>query len=151
MAKLSTLQNQYLALAPGASRLKVALTEQLKHILATHQISLGVPLESRVKAWSSIAEKIERKARRLTSVDELDDLVGIRLILLFQRDVDLIHRLIGETFLVLSAEDTASRALDSIYLSLNWIGCLNPLLHPLAKYLGNNIRDNRTVPPAISH
>jgi ppGpp synthetase/RelA/SpoT-type nucleotidyltranferase len=109
MAKLSTLQNQYLALAPGASRLKVALTEQLTHILATHQISLGVPLESRVKAWSSIAEKIERKARRLTSVDELDDLVGIRLILLFQRDVDLIHRLIGETFLVLSAEDTASR------------------------------------------
>lgn len=113
MAKISTLQSQYVALTAGAERLRTALTEQLEHILATNQISLGVPLEGRVKAWSSIVEKIERKVPRLTSVSDLDDLVGIRLILLFQRDVDVIHRLIGETFQVLSAEDTASRLTET--------------------------------------
>jgi ppGpp synthetase/RelA/SpoT-type nucleotidyltranferase len=84
---------------------------------------LGVPLEGRVKAWSSIAEKSERKARQLTSVIDLDDLVGVRLILLFQRDVDVIHRLISETFQVLSTEDTASRLTETQfgYQSLHYV------------------------------
>jgi len=47
-----------------------------------------VPLESRVKKLESLFEKLERKTMALEHVVDLDDFVGVRIILLFKRDLE---------------------------------------------------------------
>lgn len=93
----------------NAMKLKKVLLEQLEHLFAQHGVSLGVPMEGRVKSWSSIAEKLSRKTLALKAIADLDDLVGIRVILLFRPDLPRVDQLVRETFNVVSAEDTAKR------------------------------------------
>jgi len=70
-----------------AGRFALALAEQLQHLLKENGIPLGVPLEHRVKRWDSIAEKVNRKEIALEKLTDLNDLIGLRLMLLFKRDV----------------------------------------------------------------
>jgi ppGpp synthetase/RelA/SpoT-type nucleotidyltranferase len=100
---------QYQIIAGQAERLRIALLEQLVKLFEEGNITLGVPIESRVKLLSSVNEKIERKDKNIENLEELDDLVGIRAILLFSRDVPEVGKLIDSTFKVLSREDTAQR------------------------------------------
>jgi putative GTP pyrophosphokinase len=58
---------------------------------------------------ATIAEKIKRKALKLKRVEDLNDLVGIRFILLFARDIDEACRLIEATFTVLERQDAQLR------------------------------------------
>lgn len=106
---VNLLRIQYSDNAGRAARLREAMVEQLTKLLDRGQIALGVPMESRVKAWSSIEEKLERKSLDLDDIRALADLVGIRLILLFRADLDAVDNLISKTFNVLSSEDTAKR------------------------------------------
>lgn len=103
------LDVQYQKISGQADRLRVALLEQLSKLFEEGKITLGVPLESRVKLLSSVNEKIERKEKNLLNISELDDLIGIRAILLFSRDVLEVGKLIDRTFEVLSRENTAQR------------------------------------------
>lgn len=95
--------------APRAERLRVALVEQVSRLLRDKQVSLGVPLESRVKPLESLSEKIERKTLALDRLVQLTDLVGIRIILLFKRDLEVVQELISNAFRLLSSEDVAGR------------------------------------------
>ena len=98
----------YSAVENTAERLLRCLRDQLPPVLDTNDITLGVPIESRVKDFTSVEEKLLRKpsAKRLS---DIDDLVGIRLILLFRKDLDRMDQIIKETFRVLSFENTADR------------------------------------------
>lgn len=87
------LQSDYDAHVVNAKRLQQALIEQFDHLFTEHEIGLGVPMEGRVKSWASVAEKLERKALSLASVTDLDDLIGIRVIVLFHRDLERIDRI----------------------------------------------------------
>lgn len=109
LPSIETLQAQYSHKLKRANRLREMMTTQLTELLERGQISLGVPMESRVKTWISIAEKIQRKQLLIPSIQALDDLVGIRLILLFRSDLAAAEKLITDTFDVLSSEDTAKR------------------------------------------
>lgn len=93
----------------NANKLKNAILEQLHNLFTTNNISLGVPMEGRVKSWGSIADKIERKILTLQKIDELDDFIGIRVILLFLPDLQRVDELLRSTFDIVSVEDTASR------------------------------------------
>lgn len=103
------LQSDYNAHVANALRLQQALIEQFGHLFVEHEIGLGVPMEGRVKSCASIAEKLERKALALASVTDLDDFIGIRVILLFHRDLKRIDGIFRDTLDVLTAEDTGSR------------------------------------------
>jgi len=105
----SALQHDYEQIRPKAERLRVALMSEITHLLDANDVTLGVPMESRTKSWSSLEEKLVRKNTTLVRVSELDDLVGIRIILLFRKDVDAIQALIEKSLKVLSSEDVASR------------------------------------------
>lgn len=113
MARGSTLYSEYLDLAPSLARLQRAMVEQLDHLVGACGLTLGVSIESRVKTWSSIAEKLERKRLEPKKLDEIEDLVGLRVIFLFQRDLELFHCHLGKTFNVVSAEDTSERLADA--------------------------------------
>lgn len=110
--EIEGLRVQYSNCAGKAKRLQETMVEQLTKLLDGQNIALGVPMESRVKAWSSIEEKVKRKALNVEDLESLDDLIGVRLILLFRRDVAPVEELIGRTFEVLSSEDTAERLGD---------------------------------------
>lgn len=108
-----TLKTDYDEVKPQADKFMTALCEQLENLLVTNGITLGVPLECRVKTLDSISEKIERSKLSLRSVIGLEDLVGIRLILLFKRDLDKIHELMTDTFKVIRYEDTGSKLAET--------------------------------------
>ena len=110
---LESLHNEFQTQATTAARLKIALLEQLENLFSKHEVTLGTPIEGRVKTWESISEKIQRKSLSLDQVTDLDDLVGIRTILLFRPDLTRVEELLRSTLDVLKAEDTSTRLNES--------------------------------------
>ncbi len=107
------LHIQYQDNAGRAERVREAVVVQLSALLSTNDVTLGVPMESRVKSWASLEEKLERKQLSLDSLFNLHDLIGVRTILLFRGDLARTLHLIESTFDVVSLEDVASRLGDS--------------------------------------
>lgn len=110
---MSSLDIEYQDNASRYERLRSAVVEQVANLLARAELTLGVPIESRVKSLSSINEKVQRKAITISSVAELQDLVGVRVILLFKRDLAAAVDLLRDTFEVESVEDTGERLGDA--------------------------------------
>lgn len=115
MARLKEdkLKKDYESKQVSAGRFCSALVGQIKELTSQNNISLAVPIESRVKSWSSISSKIEGSNLKLKDILQLNDLVGVRLILLFKRDLDRCRKLIEENLEIIKQEDTASRLDES--------------------------------------
>lgn len=107
------LHDRYIETAPRAIRLRDAIVKEIGHLLARDGVTLGVPVEARVKDWHSIEEKVVRKSLELKSIADLDDLVGLRLILLFRRDLDVVDGLLRNNLTIRSAEDTSLRLTEA--------------------------------------
>ncbi len=103
------LEKEYQKLAPSAAQFGFELSRQLAELLNQHGVSLGFPIQQRVKAWASIADKIERKSLDPKSISHISDLIGIRIIVLFQRDANSVCELIKENFKVLQQENAQDR------------------------------------------
>jgi len=99
----------YLAVRGTAERLLECLRTQLSTILEQNSITLGVPMEGRIKTLASVEEKLTSKAASVSSVSDLMDLVGVRLILLFRKDLVTLDEVIKSTFRVVSFENTGDR------------------------------------------
>ena len=108
-----SLRAQYSDCLDCANRLRESMTMQLTELLSKHKVTLGVPMESRVKSWDSINEKLKRKQISIISPQKINDLIGVRLILLFRSDLTLVEKLIRNTFDVIKSEDTAKRLGES--------------------------------------
>ncbi len=108
-----TLKKEYQELISKTNRLRESLVEQIGMLFLKNDLTLGVPMESRVKPWSSIEEKVFRKSLDIKSITQLTDLVGIRAIFLFQRDLLIAENLLTSTFNVVSAEDTGLRLAEA--------------------------------------
>lgn len=107
------LKSQYSDGFSRFDRLRSAVVTQISELLESNDLALGVPIESRVKAWRSLEEKIERKSLQLSDIRNLHDLVGVRVILLFRNDLNTAIELIGKTFDVISSEDAGERLGDA--------------------------------------
>lgn len=120
---IDALQKEYQVLNPAAQNFVIELNRQIEEVLSQNEITLGVPIQSRVKTWDSIVEKIERNELDLNSVKNLHDLIGFRLILLFDRDVKTTCELLDGTFNVISREDTHDRLGETQfgYASIHYI------------------------------
>lgn len=106
-------REKYDDLLSSAQRLKIRLLEQIETIVEDNSISLGVPIESRIKTYTSIQEKIKRKPENKRSLETIEDIVGIRIIVLFQRDSEKLHELISSNFSILEFDDTSKRLEDN--------------------------------------
>ena len=117
------LHKNYETVLPLATRYCSALKDQIQELLIKDSISLGVPLEYRIKTWDSVMAKVERKSLNISSLRQLDDLVGIRIILLFKRDLAKTTEMISRNFVILSQEDTAQRLEEAQfgYQSLHYL------------------------------
>lgn len=103
------LETEFMNLRPKLGRLQQVMRDQLAHLVDESGLTLGVPIESRLKTWDSINEKLKRKGQTPVSLSEVEDLLGVRLIFLFQRDLDTFVARVENTFDVHSKEDTTSR------------------------------------------
>ncbi len=140
--KSDILKKDYDAQQASAERFRSALVEQIKELISQNNISLAVPIESRVKSWSSISGNIEKTNLELKNILQLDDFVGVRLIFLFKRDLNKCSELIEKYLEVIEKEDTASRLDESqfgyqsyhyvIKLPKKWLSI--PTLRDFAKY-----------------
>ena len=71
MPDLDSLHREYDSVQDVALRFCSGIKQQLEELLSANELTLGVPLESRIKGWSSIAEKAERRSLNLQSVKEM--------------------------------------------------------------------------------
>jgi putative GTP pyrophosphokinase len=120
---IEELREEYIKLKPQLDRFATELTRQLSEMLEQEKVPLGVPVQSRVKGWDSLQGKLERKERELDSVVKLTDLIGLRVITLFQEGVDAVCRVLNAKFQVLEEENTQGRLEESQfgYLSMHFI------------------------------
>ena len=99
------LESEYVTKIGTIDDFRRNLSEQVNRLIVEANVPLGINLESRVKDWNSILNKIERKDLNLQTIHELTDLVGLRIILLFKRDLDVISSVIKNNFDVIFEED----------------------------------------------
>ena len=123
LALRDKLNLEYQELAPILHRFRNELVKQLEALLANEQISLAVPIESRVKTWESISSKLDRLDLNLSSLRQLQDFVGIRLLVLFRRDAETLNSVLSTTFTVMKREDTSVRLREDQfgYLSTHFL------------------------------
>lgn len=115
-AHILRLQQEYQDILPVANQLAQTIATELRCLLHHNSVCTAVPLEFRVKTWGSIEQKFVRANYDCcqlrfsgASLSDLTDLVGIRVIVLFTRDVERVLNMIEKTFTVIDAEDTAKR------------------------------------------
>jgi ppGpp synthetase/RelA/SpoT-type nucleotidyltranferase len=106
---ISQLEDEFKSAVLLAEHFATELTRQVQELLDANSVSLGFPIQQRVKTWASLSEKLERKELTLKSLRDLDDLVGLRLILEFRRDASKVCELIERNFKVLQNYDTSDR------------------------------------------
>jgi putative GTP pyrophosphokinase len=99
--RLETLRQDYLELEPLANRFCSEIVNQLGRLLEDRKIALGFPIQQRVKSWDSISEKLTRLPHSIKDIKKLQDLVGLRVVLLFRRDASQVCTLINESFRVI--------------------------------------------------
>jgi putative GTP pyrophosphokinase len=102
---IQKLEAEYRVLRPSLDRFLISVTRILSGALQPQKNILAVSVQSRVKDWDSIVEKLERKPRLLRGITELSDLVGLRVIVLFRPDVHVAREIIRGTFDVTEEDD----------------------------------------------
>jgi putative GTP pyrophosphokinase len=106
---LETLEGEYRLGLPLAEQFGIELARQLEVLIAERQIALGFPLQHRVKQWTSLVQKTQQRGLSIKNITDVVDLIGLRVILLFQRDVDAVCEIIRSQFNILEEENTAKR------------------------------------------
>jgi putative GTP pyrophosphokinase len=101
--KEPTIEQQYQSLAPALDRLKTECGYIIEDALRQASIKTHSVL-SRVKTLESAKDKISRREKAQSSLDEIDDLLGLRIVCLLRSDIQRIGEIIRSEFEVI-AED----------------------------------------------
>lgn len=99
------LENEYIKTVGAIDDFRKSVFEQLNNLIVSSQVPLGIDLESRIKDWLSIRNKIDRKELDIKTIHDINDLIGFRIILLFKRDLNVVSEIISKNFVVISEED----------------------------------------------
>ena len=110
---IDELKSQYHNLLPKLETFREKLASELSELLAQNAVQLAIPIETRVKTWDSISEKLDRKNIQLASILELPDLIGTRLIVPFLRDVESVRYLLESAFDIHDIEDKSDNMSES--------------------------------------
>ena len=123
VSTIQDLREEYPTLIQTAERLRKGIDEQLRHIVSVHSLALAVPIESRIKSWSSIEEKYKRKNLHPGSLADLPDLIGLRMVFLFSRHLREATKSIRDSLSVIAQEDASTRLDESQfgYQSIHYI------------------------------
>jgi putative GTP pyrophosphokinase len=103
--KLASIEAEYRALSPRASIFSSELSKQLSQLIGRCGVALAVPVQARVKSWDSLSMKVRRQPAPIESLRDVQDLVGLRLILLFKRDIEIVDAALEKSLRVIRVYD----------------------------------------------
>lgn len=105
--KIEFLNQEFLGLNKVLESFGHELSKQIQQILEENKINLGFPIQYRIKSWDSIERKLNNLS--IKSILEIQDLCGLRFVLLFKRDISKIVAIIASNFKILRQYDTHQR------------------------------------------
>ena len=91
------LLEQYRQVLPSLQQLSKEVYEQLRQVLHEQSVELSA-IEYRVKTEQSLAGKLERKGDKYASLDDITDLVGLRIITFYTDDVDKVAAIVQQLY-----------------------------------------------------
>ncbi|WP_048507274.1 GTP pyrophosphokinase [Chryseobacterium angstadtii] len=112
MAKMeiSDLQYEYQQHSVNFEKLRLLVINEFNELLLNNKVKLGFPIQSRIKSIESIIEKQESKRFTIKkSLLELQDIIGIRIVLLFKRDIEVVSKLINKHFDYINSYDPVDK------------------------------------------
>jgi len=112
--------------------------QQLNALLVGVGVHVAVPIQHRIKTIDSVLEKANRKEIELTSLHEFDDLIGIRVILLNQIDLDLVKMVVERNFKIHISKDKSHElgASQFGYRSIHYVTQLSEQWSSLPIFIG---------------
>ena len=105
----SDFEAQYREILPRLDRCAFEMEKQLAELFSIQKIVLGFPIQKRVKTWASLLGKLQAGVVAAKHVSDIQDLVGIRLILLFRKDIAIVQKLLKDNLSIVKEYDTAKR------------------------------------------
>ena len=142
------LLEQYRERLPVYERMAQLAEEALRHALEAQHVNVTT-IEHRVKTEASLAGKLELKGGKYHTLDDVTDIVGMRVVTFYSADVDKVAAIVNETFVVdwsKSVDKRKLHRLDSFgYNSLHYIcklpkSVVNELDMPLLNELSFEIQ-----------
>ncbi len=88
-------RDEYARLVPVAMETGASLVAAVTAAVERQGVRLASPVEFRVKDWPSVERKIARGAGGVREVHGLQDLIGIRLVVPFMRDLRAVRLVLG--------------------------------------------------------
>lgn len=111
---LDFLKKEYESLEIKIKNFCEELNRQISNIIDSEKIILAVPIQHRPKSWESLLDKhTQRRFQIKKSVLEMQDLAGLRIILLFRRDAEKIAGIIRENFQIVNEYNPAEKLEDN--------------------------------------
>ena len=143
-AHSEAILEEYRSKLPVFEDLSARATKEIKEMLASAGIIVAA-VESRVKTESSLAGKLELKGSKYSSISDITDIVGLRVITFYIDDVDKVASLIERLFEIDWENSVDKRKLHEIdsfgYLSLHYI----------CSYKGSDIRFELQLRTVLQH
>ncbi len=137
------LLDEYRSQMPKLQLLNQRAYDMLSRALHEQGIELNA-LEHRIKEESSLAGKLERKGSKYQSINDITDLVGLRVITFYTDDVDKVAAIVKHLFKVDWSNSVDKRKLHELnsfgYNSLHYICRLN------RKSVGKDQEDLADIP-----
>ncbi len=143
-AHSEAILEEYRSKLPVFEDISARATKEIKEMLASAGIIVAA-VESRVKTESSLAGKLELKGSKYSSISDITDIVGLRVITFYIDDVDKVASLIERLFEIDWENSVDKRKLHEIdsfgYLSLHYI----------CSYKGSDIRFEVQLRTVLQH
>ena len=147
--------DEYRDRLPVLSKLKEVVLDILKRTLKENNMVVTA-IEGRVKTENSLAGKLELKGNKYHTIDDITDIVGVRIITFFSDEVDKIAALVERMFEIDWDNSVDKRKMLEIdrfgYMSLHYICRLSKALYEDPQQpLLNEMRFELQMRTALQH